>query len=155
MVDCAPAPAPHGRECKGCPGTLCKVCHGTGHALGCPVERSSNMPVWSGHSSPLTPHIRGDTSPYDLVVDHGHFLRVQVKCTIFQRGNSYQCHLDHLLHSQSLSLVGTLSDSSSPSLQGNIISLQVGAGHYLGASTVLSDTLSILPSPPSHTPHMS
>jgi len=25
----------------------------------------------------------------------GHFLRVQVKCTIFQRGNSYKCHLDH------------------------------------------------------------
>src|SRR5712691_9142634 len=43
MVDCAPAPAPHARECKGCPGTLCKVCHGTGHALGCPVERSSTI----------------------------------------------------------------------------------------------------------------
>jgi len=25
----------------------------------------------------------------------GHFLRVQVKCTIFQRGNSFKCHLDH------------------------------------------------------------
>ena len=26
---------------------------------------------------------------------HGHFLRVQVKCTVFHRGNSYKCHLDH------------------------------------------------------------
>jgi hypothetical protein len=38
----------------------------------------------------------GDSAPYDLVVDHqGHFLRVQVKCTVFHRGNSYKCHLDH------------------------------------------------------------
>jgi hypothetical protein len=38
----------------------------------------------------------GDSAPYDLVVDHqGHFLRIQVKCTIFHRGNSYKCHLDH------------------------------------------------------------
>jgi hypothetical protein len=25
----------------------------------------------------------------------GHFLRVQVKCTVYRRGNSYKCHLDH------------------------------------------------------------
>jgi len=25
----------------------------------------------------------------------GHFLRVQVKCTVFHRGNSFKCHLDH------------------------------------------------------------
>jgi hypothetical protein len=38
----------------------------------------------------------GDNAPYDLVIDHqGHFLRIQVKCTIFHRGNSYKCHLDH------------------------------------------------------------
>jgi hypothetical protein len=38
----------------------------------------------------------GDNAPYDFVVDHqGHFLRIQVKCTIFHRGNSYKCHLDH------------------------------------------------------------
>jgi hypothetical protein len=49
----------------------------------------------------------GDCAPYDFLVacperpnrdrsDHqGHFLRVQVKCTIFHRGNSYKCHLDH------------------------------------------------------------
>jgi hypothetical protein len=38
----------------------------------------------------------GDSAPYDLVVDHqGHFLRIQVKCTVFHRGNSYKCHLDH------------------------------------------------------------
>jgi len=38
----------------------------------------------------------GDTAPYDIAVDHhGHFHRVQVKCTIYHRGNSYKCHLDH------------------------------------------------------------
>jgi hypothetical protein len=46
----------------------------------------------------------GDNAPYDFVVAcperansdrRGHFLRVQVKCTVFQRGNSYKCHLDH------------------------------------------------------------
>ena len=38
----------------------------------------------------------GDNAPYDLVVDHqGHFFRIQVKCTVFHRGNSYKCHLDH------------------------------------------------------------
>jgi len=49
----------------------------------------------------------GDCAPYDFIVacperatsdrrdHHGHFLRVQVKCTVFHRGNSYKCHLDH------------------------------------------------------------
>jgi PD-(D/E)XK nuclease superfamily protein len=38
----------------------------------------------------------GDCAPYDFAVDHqGHFLRVQVKCTVFHRGSSYKCHLDH------------------------------------------------------------
>jgi hypothetical protein len=49
----------------------------------------------------------GDNAPYDFLVacpegpnsnrrhHHGYFLRVQVKCTIFHRGNSYKCHLDH------------------------------------------------------------
>jgi PD-(D/E)XK endonuclease len=37
----------------------------------------------------------GDSAPYDLATDHrGRFQRVQVKCTIFHRGNSYKCHLD-------------------------------------------------------------
>ena len=37
----------------------------------------------------------GDNAPYDLAVEtRGHFLRVQVKCTLFQRGRSYKCHLD-------------------------------------------------------------
>jgi hypothetical protein len=37
----------------------------------------------------------GDSAPYDLVTEHhGRFRRVQVKCTIFQRGHSYKCHLD-------------------------------------------------------------
>jgi len=37
----------------------------------------------------------GDSSPYDVATEHrGRFLRVQVKCTIFHRGNSYKCHLD-------------------------------------------------------------
>jgi hypothetical protein len=37
----------------------------------------------------------GESAPYDFIVDHhGHFLRVQVKCTIYCRGNSYKCHLD-------------------------------------------------------------
>jgi hypothetical protein len=32
---------------------------------------------------------------YDVATEHrGRFLRVQVKCTIFHRGNSYKCHLD-------------------------------------------------------------
>ena len=36
-----------------------------------------------------------DSAPYDLATDHrGRFRRVQVKCTIFHRGNSYKCHLD-------------------------------------------------------------
>ena len=38
----------------------------------------------------------GDNAPYDLIVDHhGRFLRIQVKCTVYHRGNSYKCHLDH------------------------------------------------------------
>ena len=39
----------------------------------------------------------GDNSPYDFAVDHlGHFLRVQVKCTLQRREkNSYRCCLDH------------------------------------------------------------
>jgi len=37
----------------------------------------------------------GDSAPYDFAVEHnGHFLRVQVKCTLFRRGRSYKCHLD-------------------------------------------------------------
>lgn len=37
----------------------------------------------------------GESAPYDFAVDHrGRFLRVQVKCTIYCRGNSYKCHLD-------------------------------------------------------------
>ena len=37
----------------------------------------------------------GDSAPFDLAVAHrGRFVRVQVKCTIFHRGNSYKCHLD-------------------------------------------------------------
>jgi hypothetical protein len=60
----------------------------------------------------------GDCAPYDFIVacperpnshrracparansdrrdHHAHFLRVQVKCTIYHRANSYKCHLDH------------------------------------------------------------
>ena len=37
----------------------------------------------------------GDMAPFDLALEHhGHFARVQVKCTIFHRGCSYKCHLD-------------------------------------------------------------
>ena len=37
----------------------------------------------------------GDCSAYDFCIDRrGRLLRVQVKCTIFRRGNSYKCHLD-------------------------------------------------------------
>lgn len=37
----------------------------------------------------------GESSPYDVATDHrGLFRRVQVKCTIFRRRNSYKCHLD-------------------------------------------------------------
>jgi len=37
----------------------------------------------------------GDNSPYDLILDSaGHFLRVQVKCTLQKRWHSYRCHLD-------------------------------------------------------------
>jgi len=37
----------------------------------------------------------GESSPYDVAIDYaGRFCRVQVKCTIFHRGNSYKCHLD-------------------------------------------------------------
>jgi len=37
----------------------------------------------------------GDCAPYDVIIAHrARFLRVQVKCTIFHRGNSYKCHLD-------------------------------------------------------------
>jgi len=39
----------------------------------------------------------GDNAPYDLVVDYlGHFLRIQVKCTLQRREkNSYRCVIDH------------------------------------------------------------
>ncbi len=49
----------------------------------------------------------GDCAPYDFLVacperpnpdrtdHHGHFFRVQVKCTVYHRGTSYKCHLDH------------------------------------------------------------
>ncbi|MFZ0774386.1 MAG: group I intron-associated PD-(D/E)XK endonuclease [Candidatus Sulfotelmatobacter sp.] len=39
----------------------------------------------------------GDCAPYDFAVDHlGHFLRVQVKCTLQRREkNSYRCVIDH------------------------------------------------------------
>jgi hypothetical protein len=43
----------------------------------------------------------GDSAPYDLIVDHqGHFLRIQVKCTLYKRDNSYQCCLtaNHILY---------------------------------------------------------
>ncbi len=39
----------------------------------------------------------GDMAPFDLALvlaHHRRFVRVQVKCTIFHRGNSYKCHLD-------------------------------------------------------------
>jgi len=37
----------------------------------------------------------GDCAPYDVIIAHrARLLRVQVKCTIFHRGNSYKCHLD-------------------------------------------------------------
>jgi hypothetical protein len=39
----------------------------------------------------------GDNAPYDFAVDHqGHFLRVQVKCTLQRREeHSYRCVIDH------------------------------------------------------------
>ena len=43
----------------------------------------------------------GETAPYDIATDHlGHFLRVQVKCTLYQRGNSYVCTIcsSHVLY---------------------------------------------------------
>ena len=43
----------------------------------------------------------GETAPYDIATDHhGHFLRVQVKCTLYKRDNSYQCGLtaNHILY---------------------------------------------------------
>jgi len=34
----------------------------------------------------------GDTSRYDFAIEHnGHFVRVQVKCTISKHGDSYKC----------------------------------------------------------------
>lgn len=34
----------------------------------------------------------GETAPYDVATDHqGHFRRVQVKCTLYKRDNSYVC----------------------------------------------------------------
>jgi hypothetical protein len=34
----------------------------------------------------------GETAPYDVATDHhGLFRRVQVKCTLYQRGDSYVC----------------------------------------------------------------
>jgi hypothetical protein len=37
----------------------------------------------------------GDSAPFDLALAYrGHFVRVQVKCTISHRGNSCKCHLD-------------------------------------------------------------
>jgi hypothetical protein len=38
----------------------------------------------------------GDNSPYDFAVEHhGHFLRVQVKCTVKKRANSYVCSVSN------------------------------------------------------------
>ena len=38
----------------------------------------------------------GDMARYDFAVEHnGRFLRVQVKCTKYKRGRSYQCHVTH------------------------------------------------------------
>ncbi len=36
----------------------------------------------------------GDSAPYDFAVEHGgRFVRVQVKCTMYKRDNSYKCHV--------------------------------------------------------------
>jgi len=36
----------------------------------------------------------GDMARYDFAVEHnGRFLRVQVKCTVHKRGDSYRCHV--------------------------------------------------------------
>jgi hypothetical protein len=43
----------------------------------------------------------GDSAPFDLALAYrGHFVRVQVKCTLFKRDNSYQCSLtaNHILY---------------------------------------------------------
>src|ERR1700677_4814946 len=43
----------------------------------------------------------GETAPYDIATDHhGHFLRVQVKCTIYQRSHSYVCTIcsSHIIY---------------------------------------------------------
>src|ERR1700687_1887044 len=47
IPDRAPALATLAQECKGCPGTLCKGCHGTEHASGCPAQpiRSRQSPT--------------------------------------------------------------------------------------------------------------
>src|SRR6266481_4778569 len=45
ILDRAPALATLAQECKGCPGTLCKGCHGTEHALGCPAGLRPATPL--------------------------------------------------------------------------------------------------------------
>jgi hypothetical protein len=43
----------------------------------------------------------GETAPYDVATDHqGHFLRVQVKCTLYKRAKSYVCTIcsSHVLY---------------------------------------------------------
>src|SRR5882762_726770 len=56
ILDRAPALATLAQECKGCPGTLCKGCHGTEHAPGCPAGRSSADTAWVHARSSLAPN---------------------------------------------------------------------------------------------------
>ena len=97
----------------------------------------------------------GDCTPYDFLVAcpesaitgkracperansdrRGHFLRVQVKCTVYHRGNSYKCHLDH---------------NGIPYTPAQIDLFAAGACPERSRGIIPADTFYILPLPATH-----
>src|SRR6266478_4976117 len=63
ILDRAPALATLAQECKGCPGTLCKGCHGTEHALGCPTAK---LAIGKGSNSRLVKNGKSTNSAVPL-----------------------------------------------------------------------------------------
>src|SRR5437899_9799636 len=74
ILDRAPALATLAQECKGCPGTLCKGCHGTEHAPGCPCESSGDACTRTGVSAPheLGHPCETGQGLNDVVIDYCH-----------------------------------------------------------------------------------
>ncbi|HZW92486.1 MAG TPA: group I intron-associated PD-(D/E)XK endonuclease [Candidatus Eremiobacteraceae bacterium] len=68
---------------------MAKTFHSPSFAESGPNSVSCNAPPSADSASPSP---GGETAPYDVATDHhGLFRRVQVKCTICKRRNSYVC----------------------------------------------------------------